>query len=115
MTCTARQIRATAGGVFPRHGYCPKGKRKRQLHILQGLPGVSPARAERLLERFGSVESVLRADDEQLQNVPGISGRTAEAIRWAVSEDPGSYDLSGFRVEGGRPLSFFVPFVVLPG
>ena len=94
MVYAGRQIRATARGAFPRHGYRPKGKRKRQLYILQGLPGIGPARAERLLERFGNVESVLRADAAQLRDVPGIGDHIADAIRWAVSEDPGVYELA---------------------
>jgi len=72
------------GGV-QRHGYRPKNKRKRQLFILQGLPGVGPERAERLLARFGSVEDAISASSSELQSVDGIGKSIADKIKWAVS------------------------------
>ncbi|MGD8208658.1 MAG: ERCC4 domain-containing protein [Desulfobacterales bacterium] len=83
---TARQIESMARGGVQRQGYQPKNKRKRQLFILQGLPGVGPERAERLLARFGSVEAVISASNGQLQSVDGIGKSIADKIRWVVSE-----------------------------
>ena len=60
MLIAARQANTVATGALPRHGYRPLGKRARQLFILQGLPGVGPGRAGRLLERFGNVRSERR-------------------------------------------------------
>ena len=51
----ADQARMVASGNLPRAGSRPKGKLALQSHILQGLPGVGPERAARLLQRFGSV------------------------------------------------------------
>jgi ERCC4-type nuclease len=82
----AQQARRYANGVVPRPGYRPKRRRARQLYVLQGLPGVGPERAERLLERFGSVERVTCATVEELTDVPGIGETTAENIRWALGE-----------------------------
>ena len=82
----ARQIESIARGGIQRHGYRPKTKRKRQLFILQGLPGVGPERAERLLARFGSVETAISAGTNELQSVDGIGKSIADKIRWAVSE-----------------------------
>jgi hypothetical protein len=42
----AQQMKLIAKGTFQRQGYRPKGKRKRQLYILQRLPGVGRQRAE---------------------------------------------------------------------
>jgi len=42
----ARQVKLIAKGTFQRQGYRPKGKRKRQLYILRGLPGVGRQRTE---------------------------------------------------------------------
>jgi DNA excision repair protein ERCC-4 len=81
-----RQIESMACGGVQRHGYRPKGKRKRQLFILQGLPGVGPERADRLLDRFGSVEAAISASSSELQTVDGIGKSIADKIRWAVSE-----------------------------
>ena len=86
MIYTARQIaRTTAGGIH-RAGYRPKGKRKRQLFLLQGLPGIGPDRAARLLDHFGTVEAVCSADEEDLRSVAGVGRTTAEKIRWILQE-----------------------------
>ena len=91
MIYAARQIKSIAAGGFQRHGYQPKNKRKRQLYILQGLPGVGRAKAVRLLDNFGSVESVITADRGELQAVEGIGKNIADGIRSAVSEQIGRY------------------------
>jgi DNA excision repair protein ERCC-4 len=86
-----RQAQQFASGSLPRSGYRPKGKRARQLFVLQGLPGVGPERAARLLERFGSVQAVAVASPDELATVDGIAETTAARIRWAVEESPGPY------------------------
>jgi ERCC4-type nuclease len=91
MLFAARQGRSVALGALPRGGYRPRSKRARQLFILQGLPGVGPRRAQRLLERFGSVEAVIKARMEDLGVISGIGERTARQIRWAVEEPSGGY------------------------
>jgi DNA excision repair protein ERCC-4 len=78
-----RQARQIARGGLPRPGYRPKGKRARQLFLLQGLPGVGPGRAGRLLDRFGSVRAVAAASPRELEGVEGIGATTAEKIGWA--------------------------------
>ncbi|OHE89318.1 MAG: hypothetical protein A3G75_00655 [Verrucomicrobia bacterium RIFCSPLOWO2_12_FULL_64_8] len=84
-----RQAQQFAHGGLHRPGYRPKGKRARQLFVLQGLPGVGPGRAARLLERFGSVQAVAAATATDLATVDGIGGTTAAKIRWALEEPPG--------------------------
>jgi len=86
-----RQAQKFASGSFPRSGSRPKGKRARQLFVLQGLPGVGPERAARLLERFGSVQAVTVASADELAEVDGFGETTAARIRWAVEESPGPY------------------------
>ena len=81
-----RQAQRAAQGGLPRPGYRPKGKRARQLFLLQGLPGVGPERAARLLERFGSVQAVVAASADDLATVVGIGEKTAAKMRWAVQE-----------------------------
>ncbi len=82
MVYTAEQLRRRAWGAVVRPGYRPKGRQKRRLFVLQGLPGVGPERAERLLAAFGSVEAVMAADAEDLAAVEGIGEKTAARIRW---------------------------------
>ncbi len=86
MVYIGRQIESMAKGGMQRHGYKPKTKRKRQLFILQGLPGVGQERAGRLLDRFGSIEAAISASSSELQSVDGIGESIANRIRWAVSE-----------------------------
>ena len=74
-----------------RRGARPKRRRKQQLYVLQGLPGIGPGKAERLLAHFGSVEAVMRASREQLEGVCGIGEKIAEAVRRLLEPDtPGS-------------------------
>jgi DNA excision repair protein ERCC-4 len=87
----ARQLQAVGKSSFPRFGYRPGTKKGRQLFILQGLPGVGRERALRLLEKFGSVEAVIRAEREELLAVEGVGAKTADRIRWAVSENQALY------------------------
>ncbi len=87
----ARQGQRIETGAWPRKGCRPRGKRRVQCNILQGLPGIGAARAERLLEQFGSVAAVVNADADQLAETPGIGPSLAKAIRWAVQESAGSY------------------------
>ncbi|MFZ5557576.1 MAG: ERCC4 domain-containing protein [Pseudomonadota bacterium] len=87
----ARQGRTHACGALPRRGRRPTGKVAVQNYILQGLPGVGPARAAQLLKRFGSVEAAIAAGPEALTALPGIGARTARAIRWAVEEKRAAY------------------------
>jgi ERCC4-type nuclease len=79
-----RQAQKYAHGGLSRPGYRPKGRRARQLFILQGLPGVGPGRAAGLLDRFGSVQAVATASVEELDSVPGIGKGIAAKIRWAL-------------------------------
>lgn len=88
MRYAARQGRWFATGAIARHGRRPKGKRRAQLALLQGLPGIGPERAAQLLDHFGSVENVVTASHEALANVPGIGPGTAKRIRWIVREAP---------------------------
>jgi len=60
--------------------------RDRKRYILEGLPSISGVLAERLLEHFGSVRDVFRADEEELQEVDGIGSSTAEKIISVISD-----------------------------
>ena len=89
----ARQLQFAAAGGLHRPGYRPKGKRKRQLYILQSLPGVGPARAARLLDHFGSVQKVLNASTRSLATVEGIGAATAKGIHQLVREPQANYGM----------------------
>jgi DNA excision repair protein ERCC-4 len=76
-----RQSQQAANGGLPRPGYRPKGTRARQIFLLQGLPGVGPERAARLLDRFGSVQAIMTASAEALATVDSIGEITAARMR----------------------------------
>lgn len=93
MLYAARQVHRRGGRAAARKVKLrrPRGKRKLQLEILQGLPGIGPRRACLLLEEFGSVRGVMTADSEELSHVPGLGPKTAKAILWSVRETAESY------------------------
>jgi ERCC4-type nuclease len=67
--------------ALPRFDRKPKRVATRRLFVLQGLPGVGPALARRLLAELGSVERVMTADAAALQTVRGIGPKKANRIR----------------------------------
>ena len=91
MVYAGRQMDWIAKGGIKRSGCRPKTKRKRQLYILQGLPGVGPERAETLLNHFGSVAAVTQAAAEELAALDGIGPKTAQTIYDAVHEERAAY------------------------
>ncbi len=48
--------------------------------LLDGLPGVGPARKRALLAHFGSPEAVVAASREELQAVPGLPAKVAREL-----------------------------------
>jgi excinuclease ABC subunit C len=48
--------------------------------ILDELPGVGPARKRALLNHFGSPDAILAASREELEAVPGLSGKVARDL-----------------------------------
>lgn len=76
-----RQALQAANNGLPRPGYRPKGIRARQIFLLQGLPGVGPQRAARLLDRFGSVQTIMTASADALASVDSIGEKTAAKMR----------------------------------
>ena len=62
--------------------------------MLQGLPGVGPDRAVRLLGHFGSIEKIVTAAGDDLERVEGIGAKTSQAIRELLSEPKAPYRLN---------------------
>ncbi len=48
--------------------------------LLDGLPGIGPARKRALLNHFGSPDAVLAASREELQGAPGVPAKVARDI-----------------------------------
>ena len=80
----AGQTRIRQTRRVKRYGYKPRTLRRQRLYMLQGLPGVGPEIAERLLNCFGSIQGVCTASAEELHEVNGIGKRKAEKIGTVV-------------------------------
>jgi Fanconi anemia group M protein len=81
----AQQLARSGPAFLQRYDRNPKRLASRKLYVLQGLPGVGPALANRLLLQFGSVEQVITAHERSLMQVRGIGLKKAERIRKLVS------------------------------
>lgn len=51
-----------------------------KVSILDGIPGIGPARKRAILTHFGSPERFLAATSDELEAVPGLPGRVAREI-----------------------------------
>lgn len=90
------QLQRECTELVCRRGRRPKRRRKLQLYILQGLPGIGAQKAERLLAQFGGIRAALSAGEQELQQVPGIGEKIAHNICWALQpEDAGVVDAIG--------------------
>ena len=56
-----------------------------QLYVLQSFPGIGPKTAERILERFGSLQGFFNASMAELSKIPGIGEKKAETIRRIIT------------------------------
>lgn len=61
----------------------------RPRYIVEGLPGIGPKNADRLLDHFGTPKAVITASSEELQEVEGIGPKRADKITASVRR---SYD-----------------------
>ncbi|MCL2687133.1 MAG: DEAD/DEAH box helicase [Methanobrevibacter sp.] len=54
---------------------------EQQLFIIESLPNIGPVTAKKLLEKFGTVNKVINAKSNELQEISGVGPKTAENIR----------------------------------
>lgn len=87
MIYAARQIQSFGCHSAPTRNL-PFGRRmkdnhKRQMHILQGFPGIGPVRARLLLKKFGSLTATFEAlsGSGETLSLPGIGEKTMRQIR----------------------------------
>ena len=80
MRFLAAQVSSGRERAVCRYGRRPKRLASRRLFLLQGLPGVGPALAARLLTQLGSIRSVVTADIGRLQQVRGVGPKKATGI-----------------------------------
>ncbi|HUW66884.1 MAG TPA: DEAD/DEAH box helicase [Candidatus Nanoarchaeia archaeon] len=58
--------------------------KEQQEYIISSISNIGPAAARKLLRHFGSVETIMKADIEQLLEVDSIGPKTAQRIREVV-------------------------------
>ncbi|MFT3948285.1 MAG: ERCC4 domain-containing protein [Agriterribacter sp.] len=75
-----RQDKTTLPQLKAPKNYRSKKLASRQLFFLQGIPGIGPALAARMLEKFGSLKAAVNATEKELQNVEGIGKGNAKKI-----------------------------------
>jgi DNA excision repair protein ERCC-4 len=80
----AQQARNAEQSILRRYDRKPKRLASRKLYVLQGLPGVGPALANRLLFQFGSIERVIAADETTLMQIRGNGREKATRIKELV-------------------------------
>jgi len=85
LQCLANQVSKPHQHILRRFDRKPKRLVSRRLFVLQGLPGVGPALAHRLLTRLGTVEGVITAEAVSLAQVRGLGPKKAARIRELVS------------------------------
>ena len=60
---------------------------QQQQMLVEGLPNVGPLFARALLEKFGSVEKVMKASEKQLMKVKRMGEKKARLIRKILTAD----------------------------
>lgn len=63
----------------------PKDAKLGKVFVIEGLPGVGPTTAAKLLTHFGSVRAVVNASDLELKAVPGVGPKLIDKIRAVVN------------------------------
>ncbi|MFW6244232.1 MAG: excinuclease ABC subunit UvrC [Desulfovibrionales bacterium] len=65
-------------------------RRSRKSSVSQGelerLPGIGPATARMLRERFGTLAAITAATEQELRQLPGVGAKRAEQIRQALAQ-----------------------------
>lgn len=77
-------IREQSGKITPiqiRTEKKPVNMWEQQLFIVESLPNIGPVTAKKLLENFGTVQAVIEASENKLQEIDGIGKKTAINIR----------------------------------
>ena len=61
-------------------GYKTKKIKSQKLRFLQGIPSTGPAIAERLMEYFGNIKSIVNARGDELRKIKGVGKKNSKRI-----------------------------------
>ena len=65
----------------------PKDRTVQSRYLIEGLPGIGPGAARKLLAHFGSAHAVFNASPEDLRAVAGIGPKTIAVVRETLEFD----------------------------
>ncbi len=65
----------------------PTTDKELQLYLVEGLPGVGPELARKLLRKFKTVEGVFTANEKELKTVEGLGPKRAKEIRRILTKE----------------------------
>lgn len=85
LTLAGRQDGKYHDEILKRTGEKSKCIQTQKLYFLQGLPGIGPGIAKRMLEYFGSIEKVINANEYELSCIKGIGKKKASSIRKIIT------------------------------
>jgi Fanconi anemia group M protein len=86
-TIASREQTERDRSVSVHGGKSAKTLSEQQEYVVSAIADIGPVTAQSLLERFGSVEAVMTAREEDLLDVPGVGEVTASRIREVVGSD----------------------------
>lgn len=76
----ARHATEGLGYEIALRGAKPKDRSSQAQYLVEGLPGIGPAAAKKLLAHFGSPAKVLLATPDELTQVKGIGAKMAATV-----------------------------------
>lgn len=65
----------------------PKDRSLQSQYLVEGLPGIGPGAARKLLAHFGSAGELFTASPESLRRVDGIGPKTVAMVREVLEFD----------------------------
>lgn len=68
-------------GIGFKHGKKPKSSKELQEFIVSSIPGISTVLSKRLLKRFGTIEKIFTASENEFMKVDGIGKKLANKIK----------------------------------
>ena len=74
-------------------GYKPKHLNGHKIGILMRLPGIGNKTAKSLLDHFETITNIVNASEKELIEVDGVGKKTANIIKYVVSEELSGYNL----------------------
>jgi Fanconi anemia group M protein len=73
--------------MMRRTGYKPKSIKNKILFFLQGLPDVGPKMAMLLIKKFGAIQQVISATEQELLTIEGMGKKKAARIVEFINRD----------------------------